>query len=681
MAKNERILVLDIGASSIKAGEIEYSAEGVPTLVDFAYREYDEEPTDETRSMAVATLLKGMLLEHPFTTRTALISISGQLAFTRFVKLPPISEERGRIQQIVEFEAKQNVPFPMEEVIWDYQLIHNEGTDEGELEVMFVVVQNSTIEQITAAVESAGLNPILVDVASAACYNAARANHIGDEKCAVILNIGGRSTNLLFAEGKRFFARTIPIAGHSITQQIAKQFNISFQEAEELKRRHGFVSLGGAYEEPESEVAAAVSKIVRNVMARLHGEINRSINVYRAQQKGSKPEELYLTGGSSTMGYTDHFFAEKLHMETAYLNPFEVVTIGPDVNRQELELVAHMFSEVVGLALRYQVRCPVEISLIPERIQRRQAFRSKKPYLHACMGAVIVTMLVVFLGFQRKASMFQAASLEKKDQVATLENVSKQIQGAEGTARNLVTEYEDLVGLFEQRGTWPALVNQIARLKPESIWLTAIEPIGGEDVPTLMMDEDMGMGGGMGMPMMGGGGAGMPTMGGGGMSMPTMGGGGSGTSSSSGGGGGGTSMPGGMMMGGMMGMGGGDYMRGGPMTVSGLLLTGYAVASEKATSRLAEGEADIQEEEEDLESQEAEEDSPDEGEDEELEPDLQVDSSTPEALFVARRAELIDEDEEYTGLKSYNLMRDTAKNLTHFTIQLRLVEPITVYED
>ena len=130
----------------------------------------------------------------------------------------------------------------------------------------------------------------------------------------MVLSIGSRCSNLIFADGDLFFSRNIPIAGYAISQQISKEFGIGIDEAEELKQRHGFVALGGAYEEPESEVAATISKIVRNVMTRLHGEVSRSINIYRSQQKGNKPIKLYLAGGSSTMAFTETFFQDKLRL-------------------------------------------------------------------------------------------------------------------------------------------------------------------------------------------------------------------------------------------------------------------------------------------------------------------------------------------------------------------------------
>ncbi len=233
MAKSNRVLALDIGAASIKAAEFQYSGESTVTLVAYDYREYGETLTEENRAFAITTVLQDMLAANDFTAKQAILCISGQFALTRFVKLPPVAEEENRVRQIVEFEAQQNVPFPMEEVIWDYQLIANPEADE--LEVMFVVIKNEIVEQITSAVQAAGLSPVIVDVAPCACYNAARANHVGDDECAMVLNLGARSTNLLFADRQQFFTRTIPIAGHTITQQIAKEFGITHTQLNRIR--------------------------------------------------------------------------------------------------------------------------------------------------------------------------------------------------------------------------------------------------------------------------------------------------------------------------------------------------------------------------------------------------------------------------------------------------------------
>ena len=240
---NEQFLAIDVGAWSIKLGEFENAADGL-TMNQFGYGEYSQGVNDNNRGELIEETLKRILDEKNYTAKKVYLSLSSQLAFTRFVKLPPIDENEERVKQIVEFEAKQHVPFEMNEVIWDYQLI---GTGE-ELDVMFVVIKNEIVSQITSAIERCGLRVELVDVASSSCYNSARANRIGDDNCSMVLSIGSRCSNLIFADGNHFFSRNIPIAGHAISQQISKEFGIGIEEAEELKHRHGFVALGGAYE-------------------------------------------------------------------------------------------------------------------------------------------------------------------------------------------------------------------------------------------------------------------------------------------------------------------------------------------------------------------------------------------------------------------------------------------------
>src|ERR1041384_4820554 len=140
----------------------------------------------------------------------------------------------------------------------------------------------------------------MVAVAPMALYNAVRYNVPDTDGCLMIVDIGARTTNLLFLEQSRVFSRSIPIAGNAITQSVAAEFNVSFLEAEQMKKMQGFVALGGAYEEPESETQARVSKIIRNVMTRLHAEIARSVNFYKSQQAGSAPTRLLLEIGRAS---------------------------------------------------------------------------------------------------------------------------------------------------------------------------------------------------------------------------------------------------------------------------------------------------------------------------------------------------------------------------------------------
>jgi type IV pilus assembly protein PilM len=499
MARNDRILAVDIGSTGVRMGEFDTSDESF-VLHAFKTIEYSESLTEANRTLVIASAVRRGYEEGGFTTNRTSVCVSGQAAFMRFVKLPPVAEEEARIKQIVEYEAKQNVPFPMDEVIWDYQLF-TAGTEDEDLEVMFVVIKNDIVEGVIEAVSEVGLKPQFVDFAPAALYNVARANHVGENECAMVLNIGGRCTTLLFLDGVRFFARTIPVAGFAITQQIAKEFGINNEEAEILKRRHGFVALGGAYEEPESEVAATISKIVRNVMTRQHGEINRSISVYRTQQKGRKPSHLYLAGGSSTMAFTDHFFSEKLRMEVSYLNPFKIVSLDETLDVQQLQDAAHMFPEVVGVGLRQAIECPVEVSLVPESLRRRQAFSAKQPYIILACVVWLIT-LSVFIGVNtRTVQLFQKTEMEKKNEVNRLSGLKSKIRAHQNTENDFRAKHEELRGLLDSRYRWSEFFNYLQLAKPQDVWLTSIESMSSPQSQSSDDEEEeesAGAGGGMG---------------------------------------------------------------------------------------------------------------------------------------------------------------------------------------
>ncbi len=473
MAKRENFLVIDIGSTAIHMAEFESMPDNSLFLHAFDNLEYNESVTEENRRDMISGTVRRALASGKYKSRNANICISGQSAFMRFVKLPPVTDDESSVKKIVEFEAKQNVPFPIDEVVWDYQLIGNED-DDDELEVMFAVIKIDVVETVMQAVKSAGLKVRVVDFSPAALYNAARANYVGEDECCMLLDIGGKCTTLLFLEGGRLFARSIPIAGASISQQIAKEFNVPFSEAEMLKRRYGFVALGGAYEEPESEVAATISKIIRNVMTRLHGEINRTINIYRSQQKGSKPVKLFLAGGSSTMAFTEHFFSEKLRMEVSYFNVFSIVQLGEQVDREELSQQAHLFPAVVGTALRNVHHCPVEINLSTEN-KGNAGLRKKLPLI--LLGCALFT-LACGLGFITnlvKLGEIKTTTTSVKEDTKVRSAFKNSIAGALTSEAHATEAYTQIKTLLAKREPWNELFNAIQVAKPLDVWVTSIE--------------------------------------------------------------------------------------------------------------------------------------------------------------------------------------------------------------
>jgi type IV pilus assembly protein PilM len=472
----ERILGLDIGASTVKMGEFQGSKTHGLRLTNFAHADLGIDPeTEEKRNALIAAALQTVLREKDFKTDKVVFGVSGQSVFTRFVKLPPVEE--SKVVQIIQYEAQQNVPFPIEEVIWDYQLVgSNPG---GELEVVLLAIKSEIIQELNACVESAGLSTTTIDVAPMALYNAARYNYGEPDGCTVILDIGARTTNLLFLERNKLFSRSIPIAGNAITQGIASELNVSFAEAEHLKKTKGFVGLGGAYEEPEDPQQARSSKIIRNIMTRLHAEVTRSINFYRSQQGGSVPNRLLLSGGSSIIPYTDRFFQEKIQMPIEYFNAFRNVEIDDEISREELARCAHFYGEVVGLGLRKLTECPIEVNLVPPQIRAREQLQQKRPFFFGAAACVVLIPLCWLLYTQKTLSLKQRELDRVVEQLKRVQSLEKDVRREQSKLSDLQTKTDQIRGLVEVRTVWAELLWDLSqRLAPQT-WITSVKPQPG----------------------------------------------------------------------------------------------------------------------------------------------------------------------------------------------------------
>src|SRR5216110_3159999 len=343
MARSTRLISLNLGSQTIGLAEFRVEAHGGLALVDYRFREIPVDPTGERMGRAQMLIALGEMMNELQIKRGRVnYAVSGQSVFARFVKLPSVGEEK--IEKIISFEAQQNVPFPIDEVVWDYQLVGG-GGDEP-IQVVLVAIKVDLLDEIINAVEETGLHASVVDAAPMALYNAFRYSYSDLSGCSLLVDIGARTTNLLFIEPRKIFSRSVPIGGGSITAAIAKEFGEPFAAAELRKKRDGFVSLGGVYAEPADSDVARVSKIARNTMTRLHTELMRSITYYRAQQQGSRPERIFLCGGSAGMPYMREFFHEKLKVPIEFFNPLRNVTAVRSAPASELARSAYLLGEL-----------------------------------------------------------------------------------------------------------------------------------------------------------------------------------------------------------------------------------------------------------------------------------------------------------------------------------------------
>jgi len=465
MLKSKTFLGVDFGAGSLKIAEFEPAVGGGLNLLRFIVKPLGLAGSqDAAREGILKKALAEALTEGAFVSRQANISAPGYQVFSKFVKLPPI--DASKVTQIIQYEAQQNVPFPLAESAWDYQILGS-SSDVG-MEVLLVAIKSETVEKLLATGEGVGLKMEVVDASIAALANAFRYNYEDAQGCSLLIDIGAKTSNVLLFEKNKFYVRTVPVGANTITQEFSAESKTSFAESEKFKIAQGFVSLGGAYEEPDDVRVAAVSKVARNVLTRLHLQVNQTIQFYKTQQGGTSPQRVYLCGGGSVMAYSAEFFFEKLNLPVEYFNPFRRVTIDPSVIPEELEKVASSFGEVVGLALQSIAVCPINLNLMPRSSKDRQAFNTKKPFFVVAAFVAALGVWSAGLFYSQVTGVRNEGASKIAEKVSPLAAVETNLKSEETKIAELKEQVSQLSDYLHERTYWPEILVEVRRILLEA---------------------------------------------------------------------------------------------------------------------------------------------------------------------------------------------------------------------
>ncbi len=477
MAENQTTVALNIGSQRIGMAVFEASKNGGLVL-----KAYDSETILADPALESSRISQSRVAIADLTTRLKLggskvrYAISGQSVFTRFVKLPPLQEDN--IEQLVTFEAQQHVPFPLAEVVWDYELI--EGADEKE--VVIVAIKADALDEVNSAVNDANLGTSEVDVAPMAIYNSFRAIYGNPEEPILLIDIGAKTSNLLYIEGRRFFTRGIAIGGSAVTAAIAKEYGIPFMEAEHQKISNGLVALGGGHTEQMDEAVAALAMVIRNALTRIPAEIARTTNYYRAQHGGNAPRRILLAGGGANLPYTLEFFQEKLNLPVEYFNPVGNITIGKGVDPAVIQREGHLMGELVGLGLRGIGKSTINIDLVPGIVEKSRAADRRKPFL---IGAAAVLLLGV-LGWAVFQNLAASGAKEfgnrMEDQRASLKQPKEEIDQLLKSEAVLNKTASGFTSAESDHAFWMDLLGEVrGAFASEAVWVVDLEPLSGYD--------------------------------------------------------------------------------------------------------------------------------------------------------------------------------------------------------
>jgi type IV pilus assembly protein PilM len=290
-------------------------------------------------SLRLIDSLKELIRKAKIKTKDATISIAGHSSvIIKRVSLPEMSEEE--LSESIKFEAEQYIPFDIEDVTLDFQIL-GPKEEPGQMDVILVAVKKDVINEYLSVVKEAGLNPLIVDVNSFALENIYEINYeIEPDRNIALVNIGTSTINMnILKGGMSVFTRDSAVGSNLHTEALQREFNLTYETAERLKK-------GEPVENVAPEDALPVLELASEEII---GEVSRSLEYFHEDVN-----EVILSGGCALVKDFQKLLAEKIGAETKVMEPFKNIKIPKRFDVTYIEEMAPMLSVAAGLALRRQ---------------------------------------------------------------------------------------------------------------------------------------------------------------------------------------------------------------------------------------------------------------------------------------------------------------------------------------
>ena len=369
---------VEIGTSSIKVVVLKA---GSPPILQHAVT--TPTPIGSMRDglvvepQAVANELKNLLAQHRITTRQVVTTVPNQSAVTRNIMVPKM--ERKELKDAIKWEAERYIPYPIDEVSLDFDLLDDPTTipDDGQMEVVIAAAPTEAVARVIEVMQLAGLDPVVIDLKSFAVLRALRGNLLGEHltkstltgtnyteagEVALVLEIGASSSVISLVRGDRvLMARNIGVAADDFTTALQKAFDLDFSAAEEVKVGYATATTPTEDEEDllnfdlsrEQYSPARVFEVIRPVLGDLITEIRRSLEFYRVQSGDVVIDRTFLAGGGAKMRGLAAAISDALGFRVEVASPW--LTVQTDlagVDTGYLQANAPEFTVPLGLALR-----------------------------------------------------------------------------------------------------------------------------------------------------------------------------------------------------------------------------------------------------------------------------------------------------------------------------------------
>jgi type IV pilus assembly protein PilM len=351
-SNSNSVVGLDIGSSTVKAVELSLKNKGRD--FDLTHLGVAKVPSESIvqgaflNSSAIVDTVREAIENAKIRTKNVAVAVSGHSVIVKKVNLPLMS--RDELDEQIRWEAEQYIPFDVNEVNLDFQILNDGESEEsgGQMGVLLVAAKKDLIDDYVQVITEAGLIPAVVDVASFAVENAFTSNYeSAPEDVVALVNIGAEVVNInILADGIPAFTRDITTAGNQYTEEIQKALSVTFDEAERIK-------LGGrAQDDSQDVVPQEVEQAMQSVSETVIGEISRSLDFFGATTADSSISRVVLSGGGAKVAGFEKAFHERTGLPVEIMNPFSRMVPSSKFEPELLDEMGPALGVGVGLAMR-----------------------------------------------------------------------------------------------------------------------------------------------------------------------------------------------------------------------------------------------------------------------------------------------------------------------------------------
>jgi type IV pilus assembly protein PilM len=456
MAGSQTAWGLDVGVTSLKAIKLRRDGELV-SVEAYDVVEHDKflSDPDVDRDAMIQQTLQKFLLRNPIKRERVYIGVPGSATFARFVKLPPV--EPRKVPEIVKFEAIQQIPFPLDQVNWDYHTF--QSPESPDVEVGIFAMKKELVAQVLSNFRAAGLTIAGVQMSPLAVYNAAAYDGLTDDKGTVLIDMGAEHTDLVIMDQGRLWLRTINIGGNHFTDALAKSFKQSFSKAEALKK-------GAATSKYQKQIFQAM----RPIFADLVADIQRSIGHYNSSHRDSRLERIVGMGNPFKLPNLQKYLQQELKMEVIRLDNFRKMKTDPKLGAGLNDAILSM-TTAYGLASQGLGLAPIDTNLLPIELARQMMWQNKQPWF---IGAAAILLLAVggtFVQYFAAKSTFAATQGDDRTKNDNAMGDALRAKSAWPNVAQFDTDkaqIDQILGLAQARTVWPQLTLDILDALPQA---------------------------------------------------------------------------------------------------------------------------------------------------------------------------------------------------------------------